>query len=1015
MYLWGVNYYLFANLTNQYLNKTIMNKRIKLLDTLLTLAIMVMMALVSVSCSKDSDSPEPDLKPGDVVTDFKKVTQYGNSRQFQTDLDALVTYAFDIRAVRWAYYKLASKGGEEPFSATPNDIENNKKCISSTEELYNMIDQIVERADQYEEALQRLEDSDVLTRPTAATRGYLSDAWDFMTSCKKTQTMGRKSVVTIMRELGWTSDARKLKEIYDGLPSNLKRGYSNSSDFWHAFSKGTLDSRANQIFVNVYNYADPEFGDKARDLGITPGKNITVAGAELIEKGAALVIDASPLSTQLGYGKDLFGAAQATENLVRKGEVKEFMQNVASNLINYGRDAEKLVDKMRGLDIIYWDAADQFWDNFGKDASTVFLNDIVFGQKEDDLGELIPNMVRTHDKNGKEINILVMVDTQSGKTIIGYAFDENGNIIANPEYPGTKQITVVNKNTGKRVTKTVTVPKDKETDVEVDLAFDEEQLDENPKDGYIEMRPKSLGDEGTGGSYKALIVTNYLYYTCKTDDDWVSASIASDMNYLYVKLAKNETGQERKGKVTVSATDSKGKVLKSTVLSVVQTLPEPTEYWVSATPSSLVFDAKGGTLETAIDHSYEFNHLDIDWSDELNGWVKISWKESATGWNVVVEADPNTTDSERSGTITVYAGSSDEAIQKAKNGNVDPELVAMTTIVVKQAAPEAIDYAQAIIGKWYNAHISAGSDDIDNVIGFEFTKDGKYTWFDYDVNRKAGTNNLKRTADSSDQYVSGTYSVSGNKITFKRSSGGGYAWEGGYTWGYNTPTTYVIEFEDGKDVELKKGDILKYNDKILRLKDTDGTVVSSYNWPYYRDIWLLEEFTPKTNIKKVSFSFNCYYNENSDERFFEDINFPKESLSVSASGGSFSVSGSFKKNYSSYETKGEYNYTISFDASYDDQGFSVIKNLKVTCAQKITEGSSKGTTMSYTLTASNLPFTSSRSTRAHWGGIEKNTGQLIKSWDYTSHQYYQDKDEGTFSRSYKKNDKNSVDVYIDWE
>ena len=40
-----------------------MKKRIKLLDTLLTLAIMVMMALVSVSCSKDSDSPEPDLKP----------------------------------------------------------------------------------------------------------------------------------------------------------------------------------------------------------------------------------------------------------------------------------------------------------------------------------------------------------------------------------------------------------------------------------------------------------------------------------------------------------------------------------------------------------------------------------------------------------------------------------------------------------------------------------------------------------------------------------------------------------------------------------------------------------------------------------------------------------------------------------------------------------------------------------------------------------------------------------------
>ena len=649
----------------------------------------VLLASLCVSCSSSSeDSPEPDLKPGDTVNDFKKVVQYGNSKQFQTDLDALVTYALDIRAVRWAYFNMASKGleGSEPFSATPDDIENNENCKTGVKNLYDMIDQIVERADQYEEALQRLEDSEVLIRSTTTTRGVISDAWDFMFSCKKTQTMGRKSVVTIMRDLGWTSDAMKLKEVYDGLPSNLRRGYSNSNDFWRDFSQGKIDSRANQIFTNIYNYADPEFGDKARDLGITPGKNITVAGAELIEKGAALVIDASPMSTQLGYGKDLFGAVKATEDLVTKGDVKGFLQNVTGNLINYGRDAAKLAHKMQGLDIIYWDAADNFWDNFGKDAATIYGNDIAFSELDNGGGELIPNMVRTHDKNGEEINILVMVDTQSGKTIIGYVFDKDGNIITNPELPGQKQITVVNRNSGKRTTKTVPVTKDEETTVETE--FDEVALEENPKDGYIEMNPKTLGDEGTGGSYKAMIVTNYLYYTCKTEDDWVSASIASDMNYLYVKLAKNDTDQERSGKVTVSATDSKGKVLKSTVLVVKQTLPEPTEYWVSATPSSLVFDADGGILETAIDHSYAFNHLDIDWSDELNGWVTINWKETAVGYNIVVDANRNTTGEERSGTITVYAGYSVEAIQNAKNGNLDPELVAKTTIVVKQSAKE---------------------------------------------------------------------------------------------------------------------------------------------------------------------------------------------------------------------------------------------------------------------------------------------------------------------------------------
>lgn len=979
------------------------------LSNILLMMLTAVLLTSLTSCSSSSeDSPEPDLKPGDTVNDFKKVVQYGNSKQFQTDLDALVTYALDIRAVRWAYFNMASKGleGSEPFSATPDDIENNEKCKTGVKNLYDMIDQIVERADQYEEALQRLEESEVLTRSTTTTRGVISDAWDFMFSCKKTQTMGRKSVVTIMRDLGWTSDAMKLKEVYDGLPSNLRRGYSNSNDFWRDFSQGKIDSRANQIFTNIYNYADPEFGDKARDLGITPGKNITVAGAELIEKGAALVIDASPMSTQLGYGKDLFGAVKATEDLVTKGDVKGFLQNVTGNLINYGRDAAKLAHKMQGLDIIYWDAADNFWDNFGKDAATIYGNDIAFSELDNGGGELIPNMVRTHDKNGEEINILVMVDTQSGKTIIGYVFDKDGNIITNPELPGQKQITVVNRNSGKRTTKTVPVTKDEETTVETE--FDEVALEENPKDGYIEMRPKTLGDEGTGGRYKAMIVTNYLYYTCKTEDDWVSASIASDMNYLYVQLSKNDTDQERSGKVTVSATDSKGKVLKSTVLVVKQTLPEPTEYWVSATPSSLVFDADGGILETAIDHSYEFNHLDIDWSDELNGWVKIDWKESATGWNVVVDADPNSTDAERSGIITVYAGSSEEAIQKAKAGELDPEKVATTNIIVKQSAPEEIDYAKAIIGKWYNAHISTGSQEVDNVLGFEFTKDGKYTWFDYDVTRKAGTNNLKRKIDESDQYISGTYTVSGNKITLSRSSGSGYAWTGGYTWGYNTPTTYIISFEDGKDVELKKGDVLKYSDKILRLMDTDGTVVDTYNWPYYRDIWLLEEFTPKTNIKKVTFNFNCYH---SDSRYFDDVDFYPENLSVSASGNSFSVSGSLKKPHS----VGVRSYTISFDAGYDNEGFSNIKSIKVTCDNVVTEGSSKGSTMSYVLTASDLPFLFYGHSRASWGGFESDTGQLIKSWEKTTHSYYLDKDEGIETISYEKNDNNSIKVFVDWD
>ena len=658
--------------------------------SLMAMAILLLTSLNS--CSSGSDEPEPVIQPGDVVTDFKQVKQYGTTTQFQNDLDALVTYAFDIRAVRWAYFYMASKGLEaQPFSATADEIDRDDYSRYYAETLYDIIDDIVERSEQYEEALQRLEDSDVLTRPTASTRGILSDAFDFMFSCKKTQTMGRKSVVTVMRELGWTNDAKKLKEVYDGLPSNLKRGYSNSNDFWRDFSKGELDSRANQVFVNVYNYADPEFGDKARDLDITPGKNITVAGAELIEKGAALVIDASPMSTQLGYGKDLYGAAKATEDLVTKGDVKGFLQNVTGNLINYGRDAAKLAHKLQGYDINYWVAFDDFWDNFGKDAATIYANDVAFNSYlNEDTGELIPNMVKTKDKNGQEINLLVMVDTQSGKTIIGYVFDKDGNIIANPELPGNKQITVVNRHTGKRTTKTVPVPKDGETIVETE--FDEVKLDENPENGYIEVKSNPFGVSSTGGNFKAMIVSNYLYYTCATKDDWLSASIASDINYLYFRVSSNDTGKERRGSITVSATDSKGKVLKSTVLTVVQEIPEKTEHWVSASPSSVEFDAKGGKKEVVIDHSNALNYTVPVIGDDLVGWCDLKWKETATGWNIVVDVNPNNTGQERSGTFTVYAAASEEYRDRAINEGVfDPDVVAATTVVVKQTAETPFD------------------------------------------------------------------------------------------------------------------------------------------------------------------------------------------------------------------------------------------------------------------------------------------------------------------------------------
>ena len=662
----------------------------------LCLAVMAVLVIGFVTaCSSSSDDlPEPDLKPGDKVTDFKPVAQYDKTKLFQSDLDAFVTYAISIHSFRVYWWAVLSKGFEtgEPFCSDWEYINSVDGSIMSWY-AYDVIDEVVENAEAYEQAMNNLQKSGILPDPTSKTRGWIADGLNFIYNCRNTQVMGRKSVMAVLQNSPMGTDTRKLKELYDMLPANLRSGYTKYEDFWHDFSKGRLDSKANQIFLNLYTYDHLDFGEKARILGITPGGNITAAGAKLIESGANLVIDASPFSTQIGYGKDLYGAINATSDLVTKGDVKGFLQMAASNANNYGPMI------YNGLKFKVWEGYDLFdpneWDlALAQEAFASIINDAIFSDtfyeavNKGDGENLIPNLVTSIDENGKEVLLVCMVDESTGRITVGFSMDKDGNITMNPKTPGTKQVTVVGRN-GKRKTTTIVVPKDEKTVLTVDLKDNETLLEERPKDGYIKMDRETIGDEGSGGYYKAMILTNYLYYSCKTEDDWISPSIATDVNQLNVRLSRNDTGKERSGKVTVCATDSKGEVLASTVLRVVQILPPPTEYWVSASPSTLAFDAKGGKLESVIDHSYAFNQIGLDYSDQLEGWAKISWKETASGWNIVVDASENMTGQERSGTITVYAAANKDALSDAiNNGKIDPDLVASTTILVKQSAKE---------------------------------------------------------------------------------------------------------------------------------------------------------------------------------------------------------------------------------------------------------------------------------------------------------------------------------------
>ena len=316
------------------------------------------MLVAFTACSSSSDSEDigtPVIDIGEVINNPTKVKQYENTKQFQSDLDALVTYAISLQTFRLYYWALLSSGFEngEAFNSPPEFFDEEWGTYLA-EAMYDITNEIAQNSEQYSEAFKNLHNTGILPDPTIAkTRGWVADGIDFAVQCRYTQTLGRKSVMAILRNSNMATNPNKLKELFNALPSSLRSDYKDYDIFWNHFSAGKLDARANQIFVNLYNF-DADFTIEAKDMGVTPGKNMVIAGTKLMESGMNLLIDASPISTQLGYGKDLYGAINATADLITKGDVKGFIETAINNAITYG----PMLDK--GLNLGKWEGYDLF-------------------------------------------------------------------------------------------------------------------------------------------------------------------------------------------------------------------------------------------------------------------------------------------------------------------------------------------------------------------------------------------------------------------------------------------------------------------------------------------------------------------------------------------------------------------------------------------------------------------------------------------------------------------------------
>ncbi|MCR4957428.1 MAG: hypothetical protein K6B13_02315 [Prevotella sp.] len=653
--------------------------------------LMAFMALtiagLTIACEEQTEEEKEnngnETPETETVQNPTKIQHYDGSSQFISDLETLIDYSCAVYAMRVAYYNIVSNDFKtgQAYVATPEDINAN---TTSMYDFYDIAATIVDKGDQYEATFQRLEDEGVLERANASrqTRGWLSDTFSFVFGLKKSQEVGRKSVLAVISQSGWQNDDNKLQQLFNAVDPKRRQGYTNARQFWADFSQGKLDAKSNQIFQDLYHDANTDFGTNALDLGFSPTGNMTKTAATLIEKGLSVVIDAAPggMAASMTMGKDLYNTYEATEDVVKhtaqgtltKEEAERLIKQWASNLINYN---DKILNNMGDG---AWDATIDMWDtpgNFlGQEFANMILNDMdnfsedVFRLSFGDW--LDENAIKVKDKDGNPVDVVVVQD-EDGKVRVSVRRSEDGSHKVKADKKKKKKVTAADKK-GHRKTKDV---KAGENEVEVELTKKEEENDE-PKDGYLDYSPKTLAEfPAEGGQQRIKLTTNYLYYgvTTSVDDGyWLEAKPVPLSDEFIIIAQPNNSGEDRTGKVIVKATNKNGKVLKWITLTAFQKAAMQGMV-IKATPSVLEYGPEGGTQQSTITlEGFEYYGGFLD--DSAEGWVSLNVGDDQV---FTITVSPNSTGADRTGKVIAYGCN----VPKPKY-----EDITMATIVINQTS-----------------------------------------------------------------------------------------------------------------------------------------------------------------------------------------------------------------------------------------------------------------------------------------------------------------------------------------
>ena len=574
--------------------------------------------------------------------------------------------------MRQEFVKMLSNGGEgdKPFCGVgpKTDVGPTMKLLTD----------MLGKEEEYEAALGRLDETRVM-KPSA-TRGWLGDLRDILFTGRAEAKKEQEKVNDVLLSINAYGNADAQKQLYDFYCSQepeyaKKIGAKDAKDFFNKLNNGELTSyalnishiwrdkgilMADQPNNAVGDYATAAFTGKAEyaNSAYRVSSKVAVAAGDLYLSGVDKIAG--------GWGSKIMEWSDAIENRITrlklmlktvqgKPDWKGWNEHILNNLKDNLKTA--LGDAFGDDDSLEKELVDQ--------VAEEMLSWVVkqCTEDQDDAGDDPEAAEEKKDKLAKEDNLAILnIETDfssEGKMIL--ITDENtGQVhVGTPTYdghfslattPGTKMITVIKKN-GQRLTKRVTL-----------VEGTNNIIIKGGIEPYINLNPSNFTLECKAGSETAIVLTNckYVKLTRTEKLDWCDVQLEINGSagrgvHVRVNAKANLEDKERQGSFTLEGykdkNDAKPAVTKTFKYTQDAYTSDLTPIGVS--PTSLLFDAKGGEKTVKVD-SKNYKYCGVTSDEKYDSWLTATANDDAT---ITVKVAPNETGEDR--TAVIYAFGTD--------------------------------------------------------------------------------------------------------------------------------------------------------------------------------------------------------------------------------------------------------------------------------------------------------------------------------------------------------------------